>query len=388
MGKVSKVGQKRIGEVLQMVSRAFKYPEGELISRDFPLFFSNQNADHLFAVFESTEAGTSLASHAGTYAKRLISGSCEMQVGGIGGVATDERFQGKGYGKSVIEACLKDLKKSDCKLAFLWTGEHDFFRRFGFELVGAQWSITAPNGESQAVDKFVTETDTIPDSGVYNQLEVLEGARHIYKEGLSLYNSHELRLTRNQEEFETLVSSAGCRVFSAHKDGRLLAYALLGKGIDLPMHIHEWAGAEVGLMKILSTIQSIEDSPITILAPQFTPEECNWIYSLEKIGFKCSLGYMAMVKILDFEFIHALINSRARELSMDPSFLRMEDMEDGTYTIGWATDPDIRLTESEFLQFLFGPRLPSEQIPLTEDGAAAFDSLLPLRLWWWGMDSV
>lgn len=388
MSKPEKVGKERLSEVIDLVSRAFKYPDGEKISRDFPLFFAEANADHLFAIFNDTPTGKELASHAGTYRSNLLTEEDSLKVGGIGGVATGDEFQGKGYGKSVIEACVQDLEQSDCDLAFLWSGEHDFFRKFGFELVGAQWSITVPPGTGSQIESELNKVYGKAKRADYDKIEVLEGARHIYKDGLKLYASHPLRLERDQEEFKALVSSEGCRVFSAHFKGELIAYAILGKGIDLPGHIHEWAGTELGLIRILKSIADAETEDVIVLAPQFTPAEAPFIYFLEGAGFDCSLGYMAMVKVINFQRVRQVVVNRINRLAMEPSFLRMERMEDGTYTLGWATDPDIAMTESEFLQFIFGPRLPSEQVALPADSAAALDSLLPIRLWWWGMDSV
>ncbi len=388
MGKASSVGKDNLEKVINLVSAAFKYPEGELISRDFPLFFSEANADHLFVIYDDSETGKDLASHAGTFQSVLKTEEDELKVGGIGGVATDERFQGKGFGKEVIESCLEDLRANGCALAFLWSGEHEFFRKFGFELVGAQWSIDVPVGSGSKIDQVVEALYGPEGVAKFNQIEVLEGNRHIYKDGFDLYNGHSLRLNRSKEEFKTLVSSEGCQVMAAKYKGKTIAYAINGKGIDLPNHIHEWAGEELGLMAILKTLTGITTDPLTVLAPQFTPQESPWIYSLEQAGFSCTLGYMAMVKIMDFEKIHALINQRASRLAMDPSLIRFEHTGEDSYTVGWATDADIELTESELLQFVFGPKPPSEQVPLSEDGAAAFDSLLPIRLWWWGMDSV
>ncbi len=388
MEKPVRVGKEELIQVIDLVSKAFKYPDGEKISRDFPLFFSEKNAEHLYAIFEDTGTGRELASHAGTIQSNLFSESDSIRVGGIGGVTTVDEYQGKGYAKSVIESCLDDLKQGGCDLAFLWSGEHDFFRKFGFELVGAQWSIAVPPDSGSKIEAELQKQFAENEQADFGKIEVLEGARHVYEEGLKLYTSHSLRLERDEAEFKALVSSGGCRVLSAHLKGELIAYGVFGKGIDLSGHLHEWAGSELGLIAILKSLTDLETDPITVLAPQFTPREAPFIYFLEGAGFDCSLGYMSMVKVLDFNKLRQVVVKRINRLAMKSSFLRMEEMEDGTYTLGWATGPGISMTESEFLQFIFGPRLPSEQVALPADSAAALDALFPIRLWWWGLDSV
>ena len=159
--------------------------------------------------------------------------------------------------------------------------------------------------------------------------------------------------------------------------------------MDLKNHIHEWAGSEIALLLLLAHALETLAQDLVLLSPQFTPKEAPLIYRLEKLGFPAAAGFMSLVKLLNFQKLRDLVLQKAISLSMEPSFIRLEKSDDGNYVVGWATDPDIYMNERELVQFIFGPSLPSDLVgDLVETSKTAFDSLFPLRPWWWGLDSV
>lgn len=375
-------------ELIDLVSTAFKYPEPDKVARDFPLLYTLQNREHLWVVRDcDASKQTKIVAHAGCLLVTQYIDAFPLRVGGIGGVASHEAARGKGYARTVVEHCCADLKSQGAALAYLWSSEHDFFRKQGFALVGRQWSI--PLAKTRGGELIQAAESLARDQGAeLATWEIREGVAALGKEAAQMLNQHPLRVERSPEAFQTLLASPGVRVFSAHRNGSLSAYLLVGKGMDLKNHIHEWAGSELALLALTAHALRVYAEDLVLLSPQFSPQEAPWVYTLEKLGFPAQPGFHAMVKLLDFSAVRALLLQKARSLGMEPSFLRCERMDDNSYCLGWATDPDLYMTEQEFLSFLFGPDLPSEQVELAENSTNAFNALLPLRAWWWGMDSV
>ncbi len=353
--------------MISLVSEAFHYPEGQLISRDFPLLFSEQNAPNLWV--ETDESGTIVA-HAGTYAGVLKVEGEEIAVGGIGGVFCREDHQGRGIATQLIEQCCEQLKRQGAALAFLWTGEHAFYRRSGFELVGRQWMIHAP----------VNLGKQIADEAGGIKVEILEGVpRHEFLvESLKTMAAQPLGWKRTEESHRALLSSAGCRVFSAWEGNRLAAWIVIDKGRDLQGYVHEWGGQSAALHLLLAHVLEKGQKDLTILSPQFTPDEAPWVYALEKTGCTMDAGFMGMVKLLDISLLRSLVARHLENLGLNSTRLVMS--RDGDlFRVGYGDIVFTDITEREFLKLVFGPEL---------TGVNQWDAIFPLRLWFWGMDSV
>lgn len=356
--------------LIARVSRAFKYPEEQRVDRDFPAFFQEKNVEHLWVAV----SGGQIIAHSGAYLSSLRVEGEEITVGGIGGVYSEEEHRGKGAPSLLIEKCCEDLKSRGAALAFLWTGEHAYFRKQGFELVGRQWMIHVPLDKAKLLDDEIGG-----DIGARALGEVRDtvGAE-FFQKSLELFLKFPLGTARSLELHSLLLSSSGCRVFSLWQGSELRAYMVLNKGFDLQGYVHEWAGDERALHVLLAHAAHVLQQDLIVLSPQFTPEEAPWVYALEKLGFSMQPGFMGMVRLLDFAKLRALACKHVEALGLDSKRLVFE-REDGRYLLGWDEPLFREVTEREFLKIVFGPELTGVQI---------WDGLFPLRLWYWGMDSV
>jgi len=361
-------------ELITMVSNAFSYEKGEKISRDFPLLFAQENLNHLWVAVDENAQKNKITSHAASFFTQLRADGLEIPVGGIGGVCTLTEHQGKGLASTLVEQCCKDLAAQGAVLAFLWTGQHDFYRKQGFELVGRQWIISIdPSFETALIQK----------SGVASTLryvELLPGKERetFFPDAYGKLMGSPLGVKRNFTQFSTLLNSAGCRVFASYEGELLKSYMVMGKGKDLESYIHEWAGDGRALLALLAHILSTEKQELKVLTPQFTPEEVSWIYTLDEIGIPMQPGFMAMVKILNFPLLQELLIKRIEAVGLDIKKIIFERNGD-TYSLGWDQDVFKDLSELEVLSLLFGPEPPNHQV---------LGAIFPIRLWWWGMDSV
>lgn len=370
MSEFITINKDNIEELVGRISEAFHYPPGAKVSRDFPLLYSSNNFQRLIAAGE----GGKMEAHAGFYPSILKVENIGIRVAGIGGVFTDPKAQGKGYASKLVEECCARAKKEGAALAFLWTDKHEFYRRLGFELVGRQWSIHLSLSRADVLEDLARK------DGSRRAFDFREGADTSFLlKSFSLFENYTIGNKRRIDEHNAYLTSKGCRVFGAWEGENLAAYCVLGKGLDLEGYVHEWAGDEGALHALLAHCLKTMKRDLVVLSPQFMPEECSWIYTLDENGFAMDAGYMAMVKILDLQQIKKLL-----EMYMESLGLKKEDLkilkQDERYSVGWRDGAwKANFSEPEFLRFLFGPDMPS---------SAELKAFLPMRLWYWGMDSV
>ena len=364
---IRQLKKEELPNLISRVSAAFKYPAGEKIDRDFPVFFSPENLPHLWVAEEDSK----IIAHSGAYLSSLRVEGEELPVGGIGGVYSEEEHRGKHAPSLLIEKCCEDLKSRGAALAFLWTGEHSYFRRQHFELVGRQWMINIFLEDAKRL------VDEIGDSPAIGEVRDSVGAE-FFQKSLELFSKFPLGTARSLDVHAKLLGSTGCRVFSLWQGLDLRAYLVIGKGFDLQGYVHEWAGDEKSLHVLLAHASNVLQKDLIVLSPQFTPDEAPWVYALEKLGFKMQPGFMGMVRLLNFAKVRALACKHVEALGLDSK--RLVFSQDGErYSLGWDQPFFRDVTEREFLKIVFGPELTGEKI---------WDGLFPLRLWFWGMDSV
>jgi hypothetical protein len=85
--------------------------------------------------------------------------------------------------------------------------------------------------------------------------------------------------------------------------------------------------------------------------------------------------YLALVKLLDFGKVERLVRDYLARVGVDQLVLARAGEK---FHVKWR-EKSWDLDEAGLLRLLFGPQLPEEK-----DLAAFF----PMRLWYWGMDSV
>lgn len=359
-------------DVIGQISSAFSYIEGEGgVARDFPQLYDPSNSKNLWAAFE----GTRVIGHAGFYPVEMKVEGIALPVAGIGGVFSDPKNQGQGIGSTLVNKCVNQAKKQGCALAFLWSDKHEFYGKLGFHLVGRQWTITLDpkhipaltargqkNGLSASALRFV-EGDV---SGAF------------LAESFELQERLGVGIARSRAEHAALLASGACAIFTAWAGDDLAAYFVIGKGKDLPNYVHEWAGDESALHHLAAHVLEIAKHPLYVLSPQFMPDEVNWIYSLDEIGVPLRPEQMGLVKLLDFPKVKRLVADFMGRLGLKAEDLSLVQAGE-RYQVIWRGESPMEFSEEDFLRFLFGPELPDHQ---------ELKGFLPLRLWYWGMDSV
>jgi predicted N-acetyltransferase YhbS len=365
-------GMNEVEDIVARVSVAFGYKEGQGdVARDFPQLYGQGNERHLWAAYVARK----LAGHAGFYPAVMKVEHLPLPVAGIGGVFVEEAHRSLGLGSKLVQKCCEEAHKEGAALAFLWSDKHEYYGKLGFHLVGRQWTIALDPKHASPL-RVQGEKHGIPSEKV----KIVEGelSPDFLSQSYRLQERFPVGIARSPEEHALLLASGACRVFSAWVGKDLAAYFVIGKGMDLGNYVHEWAGEEGGLHHLAAGALETLGHPLNILSPQFMPEEVRWVYTLEEMGFAMRGEQMALVKMLDFPKVRKLLAAYMTRLGLPATDLKI-DRQDGSYYVEWRGKNRMHFDEGKFLKFLFGPELPINP---------EMRAFLPLRLWYWGMDSV
>lgn len=364
--------ENEVEDIVGRVSLAFGYKEGAGdVARDFPQLYNPSNIKHLWAAYVARK----LAGHAGFFPAVMKVENLPLPVAGIGGVYVEEAHRSLGLGSKLVQKCCEEAQKEGAALVFLWSDKHDYYGKLGFHLVGRQWTITLDPKFASPL-RVQGEKHGIPS----DKIKIIEGdlTPDFLSQSYRLQEKVPVGIARSPEEHAMLLTSGACRVFSAWVGKDLAAYFVIGKGMDLTNYVHEWAGEEGGLHHLAAGVLETHGQAIQVLSPQFMPEEARWVYTLEEMGIGMRAEQMALVKILDFPKVRKLLGEYMARLGLPPGDLKI-DRQDRSYHVEWRNKNRMHFDEAKFLRFLFGPDLPAQP---------EMRAFLPLRLWYWGMDSV
>lgn len=359
-------------DLSNQVSELFGYNKDEPgITRDFPLLYHPNNFKHLWIATE----GAGVVAHAGFLRAVMKVESFALPVAGIGGVFTKEQHQGQGWATKLVQKCADEASKEGCALAFLWSDKHEFYKKSGFHLVGRQWALELLPEHAEKLRER-GQAAQIPANALLITDENLSD--EFIRQSHALLSEYPLGIARTLEEHSLYIKSGACNVISAWVGKELAAYFLIGKGRDLQGYIHEWAGIEGALHHLAAKCLEDFEQKIVLLSPQFMQDEVPWLYSLEEIGVPAAAEYLALVKLLSFEKLQKLVANFLARIGLKPEELQIEKLGEDIQ-VTWRNKPAIHFDEASFLQFLFGPELPQDP---------ELRAFLPMRLWYWGMDSV
>lgn len=352
--------------VIEFLTRNLRPGISGSIADEYPLSLGRSQRHNMRVLFENGE----VIAHAVMKPILVKTPMGVLKVAGIGSVVTSEAFRNQGHSTRIIESCLEAAKAADCDLAILWTDLFDFYRRLGFELAGSEVSILinrelAANKTTTPLYKFVDSSKIAPDSL------------------LRLFHQHSVSSHRTAEDVKALLSIPNSRVSTAWDiSGKLVAYAVEGKGADLDGYVHEWGGSSSSVVALLSHMRLTQKRDLRLMAPGHAH---NLIAKLESQGCPIHRGYLGMVKILNAESLFGKIHRQARSIGI--SDLVLEDTG-GVFKFGRGKNIYSTSSTTDIVKLLLGPEQPTALHNFDPATSNAFEQLMPLRLWIWGWDSV
>lgn len=289
------------------------------------------------------------------------------KAGAIGSVVTSPEHRNKGYSTKIINECTRLALEQQCDIAILWTDKFDFYRKFGYELAGTEYSF------------LIEENFTVPNMPLKFKNDNKVSAESIFR----LYQNHSVNTIRTVEEIKKYMHIPKSNVYTAWDlNGQLVAYAVEGKGADLNGYIHEWGGSVPNLMALLSYIRKEKNAPITVIVPKHSE---NFISHLKEKSAFMNQGFLGMIKIVNFDQLANKIKRAFRAEGVADIVL---ERQNNYFIFGIGKDFCTINNEMDLTQILFGPINYEELNVFTKETIETLNKILPLKFWIWGWDSI
>lgn len=350
-------------KVINFVSNSLRPNYQWNISEEYPTAFNLANLNNIRVMFDDSE----VVSHALIKPLLVKTPLLILKVAGIGSVVTANSHRQQGLSRKVLEDCLKTAEAQGCDIALLWTDIPDFYRKFQFELAGADnhFIINKPLPTTAPPLRFVT--------GPQVSAEAI----------LNLYQRHTVTTLRTADEIRKFLKIPNTNVYTAwHANNQLAAYAIEGKGADLGGHIHEWGGNLPELFALLNYVRSSTQKNLSLIAPAHAQ---NLTRQLDSNGIPKQENFLGMIRILRTDLLCSKIKKASRDLGMDDFIFERQGSQ---YYIGrpghiFKTDSLVDLT-----RLIFGPWQPKDIYNFDADSLALLNKIFPVQMWMWGWDSV
>lgn len=333
------------------------------ITSEYPTALSASNIHNMSIITDDEK----IISHAVLKTLIVKTPQAIFKIGAIGSVVTDPAYREQGHSRKNIENCIELAHKQDCDLVVLWTDQFDFYRKFGFELAGYDYSYV--------IDQQLP---------IQNKNLRFVSGNNVDPEALQkIYALHTVQAIRNTEDFRQFLKIPNSNLYTAWgPDNKLMAYAVEGKGADLQNYVHEWGGQVDALTDLLNHIYTLKQSTLTIMTPKHSQ---NLHRKLESMNVFKHVGYLGMLKFINLDQILAKVKKSFRGEGYENIVL---ERQGSAFLLGFGTDLYTLTNESDLMQFLFGPLESGNLSFMSEEAQQKFSKLLPLPLWIWGWDSI
>jgi len=338
-------------EILRLIDRIFAdgLPVG--MKAEYPHLYGDmeRNPEWCHIV---THRGRIIA-HTGIYPLEFVACGHRVMVGGIGAVATDDKYRGQGLMSDLLDYSTKWMRTHGMPVSILW-GDHIRYARFGWAGCGRQIRFGLnERSAAEPLAKFRHKVAEIRDIGPV--------ARALH----DLQRALPLRVERTDREFPLVLKKIGSRVFVARRGGRIVAYAQIrggrrrGKGRS-DWHVEQMAGDGEGILSILGWM--VRRNDVDWVRGSLPVVHAGYLRALVRASDCWSTGVelLGQVKVVDLDAaLHAL----------------------GAGDLASAVR-GLKLADADQARLLFGPLSPNELVcsgPVRKKLASRLP--LPFHLW-------
>ena len=360
-------------QVMEVLERAFGYPRHYWLAQ-YPGVAEDRFVfdDH----FVMREEGRVVA-QAAIYPYTMMVDGTEVPMGGVGGVATDPAFQGRGHFSRLMHRLNEEMRGRGMALAVLW-GMTPRYRHFGYEPAGRRLVFRLAAAPGHADDDVV---------------ETMRG----FEPGSDLAWTHEARrreawgVRRSERMQEQCLTGPGLQTWVNHREGEG-AYVVLRDGRAI-----ECVGDPTRALELLAHLRhryfrsgfevvvSYRDSP---LARGLFDLGANW--RVETIGMFRVLDLVGTLRAFAPQ-----MQGRALAAGLPHGSLALHNQDtgelaslafEGEVAVGSDAQAPISLTASQLTRLLLGPTL--ERLGEDAGQQRMLDCFFPLNLYLHPVDSV
>jgi GNAT superfamily N-acetyltransferase len=229
-------------EVYRLIQGIFGNPHFSMLP-EYPHLYGDMEA-HLDWCHVITHRGR-IVSHTGIYPLRFVAGPRSVMVGGIGAVATEPAYRGKGMMSAFLDYSTRWMRSHGMPVSILW-GDRLRYARYGWEPAGLSWGFGINQRSAGALAKFREPVRELEGAGPH--LDALFG----------LHQALPLRVDRDPGEFGLVLGKAGRRIFAAFGGRKPTAFVVAsgrreggGKRPGDWWNIQMMAGSRTGILSII-----------------------------------------------------------------------------------------------------------------------------------------
>ncbi|MDO9541954.1 MAG: GNAT family N-acetyltransferase [Kiritimatiellia bacterium] len=309
----------------------------------------------------------------------------------IGGVATDERFRGKGYMSHLMEEAVTKMHREGYDLSCLG-GYRDRYATWGYESGGTGYSFCVNKRSTKTLiaDKKVNLLQYAPSSSVLAKI-------------IEAHQKLPIRMMRAKKRYElffNFLKLDNTEAWTGETENDEFAYAVVQRPTEkVSINILEYGGSPQVFECMLKeffvqwgpeTISVAAPGIRTPFAPLLNRIACSWSIS------PCRQWRVVNLKTC-LEKIVAIQAAKINNLSFSTPFsLTLKIKETGeNSTIVFdkgcrVTDKqgkeEVVLTQCEMALLFFGVGKPGNTFGLKKENAAYLDLIFPLPLYQWSLD--
>jgi len=356
-------------------------PHGENSSHNFT--GREQDLEH-HIVFEDNGE---IVSHMGLFTREICVGTCVLKAGGVGSVATYEKYRGQGFMNKMFDAAFDIMKKEGFDLSLLG-GDRKRYNSFGYEMGGRRLAflITDRYVKNMKFDGLTAKKFT----GDPAELSALK----------SIHEKEYFKTKRDDHYYDKLYNQKQKETFFALKNGKIVTYfTFVREGKEGFAWVYEYGGEATGLKFLLQHILAEQGiKKLNAVAPIVE-------HDLKQVFFETANNWYTehnrIVKILDLKSTLTkctahmeLSRKRCGAENSGVVTLVRGDGQSATLEIGKEVKVSdkktanlLKLSDLDMVRLLFGLVRPSEAFKLAKE-QLVLDSVLPLDCFAWLTDSV
>ena len=359
-------------ELMRLLNRCYPL---DVMEKDYCHTYRPNDANYT-AMNKIIKDGNRIIANIGISPLDVIVEDVELKVAGIGGVAVDPEYRGKGLMRDLLKFSIQHMKEAKYDISVLG-GDRWRYGNYGWENGGRCYSFSINKSSVKHLK---------PDRS-----KIEEFSEDKIREIIKMHDGEVMRVSREEEDYRLMFKRANRKTFLAVRDGDVVAYLTLTVG----KAVVEFGGDYRGLSDLLLfCINDLGIQELTVESP-FTINENT------KLLFKASTSWViktpCMVKIINLRSLMSkclpLINKRYR-LSGDKInqklVLKSSDSGESVTLIygenvelsDEAVSNRLELSDRELTRLIFGITKPSMVLDLGEYGPLP-DRIFPLDFYIW-----
>lgn len=356
----------RADDAVAFLGPILRPADASRLAPEYPLIFSQPSRAHSRILYQENEpvSGAVCMSF-----DLLTRPQAPLKFGAIGSVGTSEAHRGKGHVGEVLRECERALLADGASLALLWAGLPQVYEKYGYSEFGTELNYLLTIDQVHKTEK---------PSGVTVPYEPSKDLKACY----DLYCAQPVRTMRTVEEFDRLTEIPDMQILLHRRLGKVVAYAILGKGTDFAGVIHEWAGDPSGVYSIVwNHLLHTHKDHVGLISSASRPD---MIQFLEPHGIQPIHGKFGMGKILDHNKLRESLSKTLQEhYQLELSW------KDSVWKVS-RNERELCLTDLEFLRAIFGFRGVSGEVirMASEMELPQLKTTPPIEFFLWGLDSV